>query len=427
MKDTRIYWRYDAEHIKVSHAEWNSLVDMLEADGYTESSGYKTTKRHFPPGTYRFDDDKKNKDLYAVNWDNELIHFYTQDDDSKNDEEHISGGRAFKEINMRFMNLYHTSFTAAFGVWSKGELDTNAKSKEKEYHYELEQCNEALPAIIQCDDFFNNKLLENVYKADISSAYPYELTLPIPTMKGMLGPYKGAVEPEYGYVAYWIKSGHIIESIEGGADTRNLLNQPLYRDRHNFKPIDYDNEITYLLPYSEYDLAPIISDLYNNRQSNPFNKGVMNSFIGMLRSRKYYQRCYMGHISALVYARHIDYMCQLDTILKINHCYPIMYATDSIMWLGGPCAIADSEKYLGSFTLEYENCRAAYKSCGNYVIEDKSKNALGLVKHQGIAEAAWIKSGINSIEAYLATNIFLKSERFNHKTHKYELYDIVEV
>lgn len=422
----KLNWN-SAIQIKVSHTEWNSLVDTLIADGYTESHGFKTTKRDFPPGTYRFDDAKRDKELYAVNWENQLIHFYTFLDDEKNDDDHVGGGRAFQEINRLFKEKYNITFTQAFGTWRRGEKDPNPKSKETEYCYELDQCNDAVPAIIQCDDFFKYKLLENVCKADISSAYPYQLTKPLPTIKDSIGPLKGAIEPPQGYVAYWIKSGHMIETMEGGVDTRTLLTDPLYKNIHKFKPIDENNEITYLLPYAKYDLTSIIMGLYNTRKENPFNKGVMNSFIGKLYSRKEYQNAYMGHISALVHARHIADMCMITQILKINGKYPIMFATDSIMWLGGPHAIADKNKVLGSFVLEYENCRAAYKSCGNYVIEEKETNALAVVKHQGIAAAAWEKSGIDSLERYLATNVFLKSERYLLKTHKFELYDIVEV
>lgn len=416
----KLDWRHDATHIKIDHTDWNDIVDILEEEGYRESpSKYKTTKRNFAPGTYMFDDDKRDKDLYLINFDGELIHYYTFNDEEKNDETHVTGSAALREINFRFLNQYKTSFTAAFGVWKPGKEDKNSKSKEKEYHYTLEQCNDALPALIECDEFQKDKHLKHIYKADVSSAYPYELTLPLPTLQGAIGPLEGAIEPEEGYVAYWIKSGHVIEGAEGGVDTRRLLTDPLYKDRHKFKAVPA-NEITYLLPYSEYDLSAIINDLYDNRKTNPFNKGIMNSFIGMLRSRKYYQRAYMGHISALVYARHIQYMCDLDYVLKANGNHPVMYATDSIMWQGNSCEVADTEKYLGSFTLEYADYDAAYKGCGSYVLADPETGAIVMNKHQGVSAETWRRARIESIEDFLKIKYEIK-EVFNKTTHRFEL------
>lgn len=422
----KLDWRNDADHIKVDHTEWNFLVDSLIEEGYCEAAAdYKTVRRNFPLGTFKFDDDNRDKGLFLRTWDNNLIHFYTFNDNEKNENTHVLGTDAFNEINRQFLKEYKVSFTSAFGVWPRGKEDKitkGKKNKDKLFHYTLEQCNEALPAIILCDEFQKNKHLQHIYKADVSSAYPYELTLPLPTMKGMIGPLKGCVEPPQNYVAYWVKSGHIIEGAEGGVDTRRLLSDPLYQDLHKFKPIS-QNEETYLLPYSNYDLSNIINDLYQNRSINPFNKGVMNSFIGMLRSRRSFQRAYMGHISALVYARHISYMCELDFILKANGCHPIMYATDSIMWEGYDCGIADTNKYLGSFTLEYADCDAAYKGCGSYVIQDPNTGALLMNKHQGIAAETWTRANIQSIDDFLAI-VYETKEFYNKRTHKYELRSV---
>lgn len=416
----KLDWRNDADHIRIDHSDWNDLVDYLLESGYRESkSSYKTTKRSFSLGVFKYDDDKQDKSLYLMNWEGELKHFYTFNDEEKNDDTHVGGGEALRAINLRFLNQYKTSFTNAFGVWPRGKLDKYAKSKEKEYHYTLEQCNDALPPLIECDEFQKDKHLKHIYKADVSSAYPYELTLPLPTMKGMKGPLKGAIEPEEGYVAYWIKSGHVIEGAEGGVDTRRLLTDPLYKDRHKFKEVT-DKEITYLLPYSEYDLSDIINDLYNNRKTNPFNKGIMNSFVGKLRSRKYYQRAYMGHISALVYARHIKYMCDLDYVLKANGNHPIMYATDSIMWQGSYCEVADTEKYLGSFVLEYADFDAAYKGCGSYVLADPETGTILMNKHQGVSAETWKRARIETIEDFLKIKYEIK-EFYNKNTHKFEL------
>lgn len=419
----KLSWRNDATHIKINHGEWNELVDTLIAEGYTENqSPLKTTKRSFPLGSYKFDDNKRDKDMYAVNWEGELLHFYTANDDEKNSDEHVGGMEAFKEINKQFTNRYNLSFAKAFGTWKCGDRDL--ESKEREYHYELEQCNTALPAIIDCDDLCKHILLTGVYKADISSAYPYQLTKPLPTTTGMVGPIKGQAGYFPGYVTYWTKSGHIIAE---DVDTRSLAKHPLYENRHKFKEIPAEEEISYLLPLSKYSLAPIMKNLYDNRQVDPKNKGVMNSFIGILRSRKEWQKIYMGHISALVYARHISYMCKLYDKLIADGCYPIMYATDSIMWIGGSSRVADSRKFLGSFTLEYKECRAVFTSCGNYAIEDPKTKALALVKHQGISKGVWAARRIETLEDFQKATVIHMEERYNKSKHKYELYEKVEM
>lgn len=420
----KLNWRNDAKHIKINHGEWNELVDTLIEEGYTENqSPLKTTIRSFPFGSYKFDDIKRDKDMYAVNWEGELLHFYTANDDEKNSDEHVLGTTAFKEINSKFVSLYDISFAKAFGTWERGDRDLSSKEKEKEYHYPLEQCNSALAAIIGCDDLFKHSILSGVCKADISSAYPYQLTKELPTTKNMIGPISGAAQPFPGYVAYWIKSGHVISD---DVDTRTLIDHPLYKKYHKFKEIDPKEEITYFLPLSnKYSLKTIMEELYCGRRNNPKNKGIMNSFIGKLRSRKEYQNSYMGHISALVYARHITYMCKLYDELISNNCYPIMYATDSIMWVGEP--IAKKDKYLGSFTLEYENCRAIYHGCGNYALEDPQTHSLAIVKHQGIGEDLWKTRRIETLEDFSKATVIHMDERYNLKTHKYELYKKTEV
>lgn len=418
----KLDWRHDARHIKIDHHQWNQLVDTLIEDGYVENtSPLKTTKRSFPYGSYKFDDNKRDKDMYAVNWEGELIHFYTANDDEKNAEEHVTGGAAYKEINTRFINLYKLPFATAFGTWKRGDRDPASTCNE--YHYALEQCNTALPAIIDCDDLCKHLILTKVYKADISSAYPYQLTKKLPTTNKMLGPLKGAIEPFPGYVAYWIKSGHVIAE---DVDTRILMQHPLYEHKHKFIDVPAAEEVTYLLPYSQYSLEPIMDSLYKGRKLDPRNKGIMNSFVGMLRSRKEFQNSYMGHISALVYARHIAYMCELYDLLKMDGCYPVMYATDSIIWLGGPSRSTTKQKYLGSFTSEYEDCRAVYTSCGNYAIENPKDGSLALVKHQGIGEEMWKARRIQSLEDFRKATVIHLAERYNKSTHKFELYEKVE-
>lgn len=418
----KLDWSNNADHIQINHGEWNEIIDTFEAAGYQEVlSPLKTTKRTFPLGSYKFDDDQRDKSVYARTWSGELLHFFTANDDDKNSDEHVSGRKAYSVINDRFNKLYGLTMTKAFGTWKRGDRDLS--SKENEYHYALEQCNAALKQIIDCDDLCKHLLLTGVYKADISSAFPYQLTKPLPTVNQIIGPIRGQIEPFPGYVVYWTKSGHVIAD---DVDTRVLMNHPCYEHQHKFKDVPAEEEVSYMLPLSKYSLAPIMKELYEGRAFDPTNKGVMNSFVGYLRSRKEWQKVYMGHISALVYARHISYMCKLYDCLKADGCYPIMYATDSIMWLGGPCRAATREKYLGSFTQEYEECRAVYTSCGNYAIEDPKTKALALVKHQGISKDMWKTRRIETLEDFRVATVIHMGERYNRKTHRYELYEKVE-
>lgn len=416
-----------AIRIKVSHLEWNTIVDTLLEEGYIESKiKFKTTKRSFPYGTFRFSDRTKDKELYLVNWEGNPVIFFSHNDDEKNESEHVTGSEAYKEINKRFKDYYGIALATAYGTWPRGKIDYIDNNGTQIFHYLLEQCNDALPAIIDYNSTFANIVLSHAYKADISSAYPYQATFPVTTMKKMLGPFNGAIEPPQGYVAYWIKSGHIIESMEDGADTRTLLEDPLYKDRHKFKDIPEKEEITYLLPYSKYSLAPIMYQVYSERKENPRAKGWMNSFFGKLRSRKEYQSQYIGHISALVYARHVQYMCKIDKILKSQGRAPMMYATDSIIWLGGPSDITENDsKYLGCFALEYEDCKLAYKSCGNYVLQTK-ENEFAVIKHQGVGSAAWKAANIKSLEDYIKHRHF-KGERYNSTTHKFETKENIDI
>ena len=68
----KLNWR-DARHIKIDHVDWNQLVDELLDYGFIEApQPLKTTKRNFSLGSFKFDDDKRDKDLYAVDFDGNI-------------------------------------------------------------------------------------------------------------------------------------------------------------------------------------------------------------------------------------------------------------------------------------------------------------------------------------------------------------------
>lgn len=411
--DIHLYWNENAiKKVRLTHDEWNAEIDKLKdyAELTTRVRGYKTCARYWHNHMVCYDESGATRTAYVYNNNmKDLLVISTSLDKDKNNDEKLSGTDAYKLVDKMFKQKCGTSLATAFGTWKRGNLEETIKEEGQDvnlYHYDLQQCNEALPAIIDFDEMYKGLIVKG-YKADFSSAYPYQLTLPLPTTKGMLKEF-GAVEPKEGYIAYWVNSGHIIG---GGVDTRKLAQHPLYKKYAKFKQVE--NEITYLLPISEYSLAAVMQEMYDKRKINEQMKDAMVSFIGMLRSRKHFQKAYMGHISALVYARHITAMCNAYDTIVAEGGKPIMYATDSIIWLGKPSTAAVQEKKLGVFHSEYEGARMCIKACGVYAIEDGGK--LAVVKHQG-QHASTIK--YNTLEDFQANNRILE-EYYDKKTHKF--------
>lgn len=275
------------------------------------------------------------------------------DDSAVDDEE--TGMNAYRRIEDKFNEFNHTKTLALESIFS-------GRNYKDEYSL-IKLC---VPVQIQFMNVgYKGKIVEGVYKADVSSAFPTQIIKDLPTLHGSKK-VSGRAEPSEKYpFAFYTKSHHI-KTLDG-YDSHDL-NCWYYREYYKCDDsIKDEDEETILCPKMSdkyHDaLAKAFEDCYIHRKDDDFNKFVMNACIG------YFQRNSnpaLSFISAIVILR-----CNID---MIRRCYQLedegntvlFIATDSIAWKGRFSSIATDEKYLGSFTYEGKNIKFLGYSCKAY-------------------------------------------------------------
>lgn len=297
--------------------------------------------------------------------------YYTQLDSAKTERDlGVGGGSAFRLVDRLFQERNGVSLQVAFG--------------RCEHDFIFDACNMALAPIIYINERDCDYIVNSVFKADRSSAYPFELCGDLPDFhKHSIKRMKGVVAPTIEYpFAFYIKSGHL--AIYEELDTyKDLRSHPLYCTRGKWRDDLYgDQDETILMKRSRYKLDDVMQYMYSMKKDDPNMKTYMVAFIGYIRSTKSWQHHYMGHLSAIVYARHIKEMLYLyDKIVGEKNVVE-MIATDSICWKGHAMpAITQREKELGAFVLEYENAKLLMLANGVYGLQEGDQ--LVVFKHQG--------------------------------------------
>lgn len=365
------------QHIRLSQEDYNAKFQWYKEHGHLidnrKGMGNRTRRLVWQehPNSYCVDYDKQQINLYATDDDYNLMIFYTFRDSQKCDRElGVSGSGAFQLVHKMFYERHDRSLQAAFGRCSK--------------EFIFDSINMALAPIIYTNERDCDYVLHNIYKADVSSAYPYGLCFDLPdyhknTIKTMQGIY--APTQEYPF-AFYIRSGHM--AIYNELDTyRDFRTHPLYSVRGKWRNDLYgDNDVTILMKASKYNLDDIMMELYDMKKDNADIKTMMVAFIGYIRSTKSWQHHYMGHISACVYARHIKRMLSFYDKIVAEKNVVEMIATDSICWKGHAMPkITTKERRIGNFISEYENAKLLMLANGVYGLEVDGK--IVCFKHQG--------------------------------------------
>lgn len=286
--------------------------------------------------------------------------------------------------------------------------DISGKKYVKEYTA-IKKC---VPAAINyARNEVKNKIINKVYKADVSSAYPSAACGTIPTLHGCKT-INGRIEPNQEYpFAFYINSHHL--KIYNELDTRTFKKSFYYPQYKNpaeelsWHPIDNikdEDEITILCKDSGISLKNIFESMYNNRKERTEFKFIMNAFIGRCQ---YNNDPFMSHFSAVVLARTVNNMLERCKIMKSENSYPIFISTDSIAWVGNPSKCATFEKYLGSFTYEAYDSKfflrglKAYQYinlnnkvagvCGHISKDDPRRNIFGAIPEVSAAEYYYVE------------------------------------
>lgn len=430
-----IRWHDEATKVKVDWDEWNELVASFEKEGYLiqEIKGHKTVRSLWAKNkSYKFDDNTKDPSLYAckiVDGKPQYYIFYTYLDAEKANRPEKAGSAGFNAVNEKFIDLYGITLRDAFGEVENRNGIT-----------EFDKCVNSVKYAIYLKEMAKGYKLSRLYKADISSAWPYAICDDLPDL-ARAKHINGRVAPSEEYpIAYYIKSGHIAEY--GKYDTHTWKKNQWYgaieaQSKQNFKPranhtkwetfadISDDEEITVLVPHSKYSLRQVIEDMYATKEDKTdifrsrWYKAMLNSFIGFMRSNQYNKQHYMGHISALAYARATFRMISMaDTLVKEGN-LPIYFAIDSIIWMGKQSALTSKDKSLGAFVEEAADANGIIVTHGQYCLEANGR--ILLERHQGITTNDYEKQGIGSLEEYIS--FMNKSEEevraYDKNTHKF--------
>lgn len=347
---------------EVSAEEYNKhLLYCIKNYHYNKNWQYESRIDYFTKCQYQWKEFKGGVLLSIINEEDEPINYWWSkngqsmnlDDCVKKENE---GRKAYSEWANKFKDLNNKRLTEAYSDTNLGDL-----------YLLLKKC---VPRDIRFANstVVNNKLvLSNIYKADISSAYPYYLCGSLPTLKEAKQ-VKGFIEPNSEYpFAFYLNSHHI--KIYNELDSREWYYCAFYASDYNAKyndNIEDENEITLLCKSSDYKLDRIINEYYELKKVDDKYKLVMNAFIGYL----YRDASHLTHLVAVIKARLVNQM--------INYCYKlnqeknkIMWiGVDSIAWQGKESPIAVNNKFLGGFVYENKNCEMVIRSCTGYQIKD---------------------------------------------------------
>jgi hypothetical protein len=434
-KSKYVRWAQEAAKVQVNWDEWNELVSSLEEKGHLvhEQRGSKTVRSLWAKNkSYRFEDMSKDPTLYVrevVGGRPIYYVYFTYLDGEKANRPKGAGSSGFNTVNEKFLKLYGLTLREAFGEISC----SNGKTA-------FDKCVNSVKYAIYLKESIKGLKLSNLYKADLSSAWPSAICEDLPDLphakyiKGYAAPTK-----EYP-IAYYLKSGHIAEW--GKYDTHEWRKNRWYgsiehQSKMNFKPrknhdvwetfedVEEENEITVLVPISKYTLRPVIEDMYATKEdkSNIFNsmwyKAMLNSFIGFMRSNTYNPNHYMGHISALAYARATHKMMAMADILVSEGNTPLYFAIDSIIWLGKGSSLTTKTKKLGAFMEEATAAEGIIITHGQYCLEVNGK--IILERHQGITSSDYIQKDINTLDEYIKNmnEPVEKIRGYDKETHRF--------
>ena len=294
----------------------------------------------------------------------------------------------------------------------KSLFSTFSGMKYKKEYFDIKKC---VPVQVQYLNYkFKGKIVTGCTKADVSSAFPTQMTKALPTLHDCKR-VKGRVEPNEDFpFAFYIKSHHI-KTLDG-IDTRKFCNE--FYSMYYFtvyKNVDESEDETILchaMPKAEHDaLADAFKDLYEHRKEDSNLKFFMNASIGFFQLNSNPR---LSFISAIVIARCNSDMFERAKKLQKNKKEVLFIATDSIAWKGGEDKIATDEKYLGSFTYEGKNIKfLGYSPKAYQWITPEGKTT---TKYSGMKkeESAKLKFGELNYKADLERTSYFRDKKTGH-------------
>lgn len=292
-------------------------------------------------------------------------------------QENLGAGReGLDHFNLRLKELTDDDDISLFKVFSN--------KKYKNEYFDVKRC--VISPFDYADDYFSGRKLK-INKADVSSAYPFELTKSLPTFHNCKR-VSGRVEPNKNYpFAFYIKSRHVkIYNELYTKDFKNTL-YPYQSIGRVWNPADYikpeDDETILCKEEKEYSkyIKDIALELYYQRKEHPEYKTWLNAFIGKLQCNS---NPFASCVSAVVIARCANNMIKRCEILENEGNIPVLVNTDSISWVGTKSSVCTTKKDIGNFVLEYSDIPMIIKSVKayQYITEAGCKTVFAGVKKE---------------------------------------------
>lgn len=423
-------WRREADIFTCDKQEINDILDSLDKQKEIKEVNSRKTVRTFWYDCWYYNENEKS--IYCADEEGKYF-IYKSELGSKNlDRLERKGTLCAKALFEKFTERTGQSKSDAFGYF------TYNKRKEIEI---IHKCNRCVGPFIWSDSKYVNRRVENVWKADVSSAYPFSAGERLPDAKTAIL-VEGMELPSEEWPVAFYSSGHVAEY--GMYDTWIDMHNFLYKfcrgnrakkSKHgeDYVRFDEDNNYTILMKYSEYSLKEEFEYFYSRKKTDDLAKDIMNCSIGTFDSLDWDKKnkglinwkshySYYGHLRAVILARHNHRMCQeYDNLMKKGYKL-ITVQTDSLMWIGGPYEGAVKEKKIGNLISEIEDGYGFIHGCGGYFVND-NKREEPIVKAQGIPD--FPKDEMKTMEDFIEwfrthKKIEIFSGEIDAETHKYK-------
>lgn len=213
---------------------------------------------------------------------------------------------------------------------------------------------------------FQGKIVNNCVKADICSAYGTEASGVLPDLHAASRQVvNGKVAPSEEWpFAFYLESGEMAIWGEGSSED-------LKKTRYMREPVRFvDEERTLLCKAAKVSLRPVFEYLYEHRKENQSFKLAMNATIGMFHRKRFTgEQDNLWPLAAVIKFRCDKRIIDLcDKLIEMGQ-VPMLINTDSITWCGNDTSLTVTEKKLGNFRIEYENCSLLYLGPKKYQIK----------------------------------------------------------
>ena len=345
---------------ELSNEEWDNQIKALNEAGVRRIEARK--------GCYMITDFNKLINSYYVYFGPNYAELYFFSD--KFGLKRCYNGRVQQRIKE---NAEVKGYKSLMTIKNDFYKETKVRT-DKAFGYDLSLCRkikQCVPGYLNySNSIFARKFLKNVCKADISSAFPFQLSKDLPTLEDCKI-IKGKAEPTEEYpFAFYINSHHL--AIYNELKTEDFIthkykgNLDVRGNEKRYNIVSPEDEETILCKRSDYKLDKVMRKYYDGRKTNEEYKAIMNTGIGAMHMNT---RPEMAHIAAISIARYIYQIQSLAQKLDNEGKFILCIMTDSIAWLGGESKVPTTIKDLGNFVSEYVNADFVYTGAKAYQIK----------------------------------------------------------